>query len=482
MLNSLLACASLNKLMAEPVTNLLREIPSVDRLLKHANCEVLLTRYNRDYVTQKCREVLEQLRTEIRQATSLSASDIDDEAVIKRLGAQIRAESVPGHVRVVNATGTILHTNLGRALLPQAAIDAMTAVAGSPVNLEYDLAAGKRGRREEMIQRLLVDLTGAEAANVVNNNAAAVLLGLNTFAAGKEVIGSRGELIEIGGAFRIPEVMAKSGAILKEVGSTNRTHPADYENAIHERTALLLKVHTSNYKVVGFTSDVTLDQLVAVGKKHKIPVMEDLGSGALIDLSKYGLPKEPIVSQRIRAGAEVVTFSGDKILGGPQAGLMVGSLEWIGRINKNHLQRALRCGKLTLAALETTLRLYRQSPEITQAIPTLRAFTRPLDEIHEFGETVLPKLQATLGSDFRLTLEDSTAQIGSGALPTEELPTIVISIEHSKLGATAIAMKFRDAHPPIIGRINDDRFLLDLRTIFDPLELVPNFADRRSND
>src|SRR5215813_4510406 len=467
--------------MSEPVTHLLREIPSVDRLLKHANCEVLLTRYNRDYVTQKCREVLELLRTEIRQASSFSAGDIDDEAVIKRLEAKIRAESVPGHVRVVNATGTILHTNLGRALLPQAAIDAMTAVAGSPVNLEYDLAAGKRGRREEMIQKLLVELTGAEAATVVNNNAAAVLLGLNTFAAGKEVIVSRGELIEIGGAFRLPDVMAKSGAILKEVGSTNRTHPADYENAINDRTALLLKVHTSNYKVVGFTSEVTLDQLVAVGKKHKIPVMEDLGSGALIDLSRYGLPKEPIVSERIRAGADIVTFSGDKILGGPQAGLMVGSQEWIGRINKNHLQRALRCGKLTLAALEATLRLYYQSPDITQAIPTLQAFTRHLDEIREFGEAVLPKLQATVGDGFRLRLEDSTSQIGSGALPTEELPTVVIAVEHESLSATRIAEKFRAANPPIIGRINDDRFMLDLRTIFDPLELVPNFNRSESS-
>ena len=458
--------------MTEPVTNLLREIPSVDRLLKHVRCEALLSRYNRDYVTQKCRDVLERLRVEIRQDKS---GTLEDDAVITRVEAIIRAESVPGHVRVVNATGTILHTNLGRALLPQVAIDAMTAVAGYPINLEYDLAAGKRGRREEMIQRLLVELTGAEAATVVNNNAAAVLLGLNTFAQGKEVIVSRGELIEIGGAFRIPEVMAKSGATLKEVGSTNRTHPTDYENAIHDNTALLLKVHTSNYKVVGFTSEVTLDQLVAIGKKHNIPVMEDLGSGALIDLSRYGLPKEPIVSERIRAGADVVTFSGDKILGGPQAGLMVGNREWIDRINRNHLQRALRCGKLTLAALEATLRLYRQSPDITQAIPTLRAFTRPLDEIREFGAAVLPKLQDTLRGGFRLMLEDSTSQIGSGALPTEELPTVVIAIEHPKLSATSIAKKFRAANPPIIGRINDDRFLLDLRTIFDPQELIPNF-------
>jgi L-seryl-tRNA(Ser) seleniumtransferase len=348
--------------------------------------------------------------------------------------------------------------------------------------LEYDLAAGKRGRREEMIQQLLMELTGAEAATVVNNNAAAVLLGLNTFAQGREVIVSRGELIEIGGAFRIPEVMVKSGAILKEVGSTNRTHPADYENAINDKTSLLLKVHASNYKVVGFTSEVTLDELVAIGKKHKVPVMEDLGSGALIDLSRYGLPKEPIVAERIRAGADVVTFSGDKILGGPQAGLMVGRRDWIDRISKNHLQRALRCGKLTLAALEATLRLYRQSPDITQAIPTLRAFTRSVDEIREFGAAVLPKLQAALGDGFHLTLEDSTAQIGSGALPTEELPTVVIAIEQSKLSAVKIAKKFRDAHPPIIGRIKDDRFLLDLRTIFDPGDVVPHFTEGRINE
>jgi L-seryl-tRNA(Ser) seleniumtransferase len=460
--------------MTEAVPNLLRELPSVDALLKHPRCETLLARYNREYVTGKCREIVDELRAELRQGKRRT-DELKEESILIRVENRIRAESVPGHVRVVNASGTILHTNLGRALLPQAAIDAMTAVAGYPVNLEYDLAAGKRGRREEMIQRLLVELTGAEAATVVNNNAAAVLLGLNTFAQGKEVIVSRGELIEIGGAFRIPEVMAKSGAILKEVGSTNRTHPADYENAIDDRTALLLKVHTSNYKVVGFTSEVTLDQLVAIGKKHNIPVMEDLGSGALIDLGKYGLPKEPLVSERIRAGADVVTFSGDKILGGPQAGLMVGRREWIDRINKNHLQRALRCGKLTLAALEATLRLYRESPDITQVIPTLRAFTRPLDQVREFGEAVLPRLQAALGDGFRFILEASTSQIGSGALPTEELPTVVIAVEHEGRSAARIAEHFRSASPPIIGRIKDDRFLLDLRTIFDLQDLVPNF-------
>jgi L-seryl-tRNA(Ser) seleniumtransferase len=456
--------------MAESTATLLRELPSIDRLLNHPRCAALLARYNRDYVTQQCRAALDQLRGDIRQGTGKL---LNDDAILDQVEIRIDAESRPGHIRVVNATGTILHTNLGRALLAPAAIDAMVAVAGSPINLEYDLAAGKRGKREETLQNLLIDLTGAEAATVVNNNAAAVLLGLNSLAQGKEVIVSRGELIEIGGAFRIPEIMAKSGAILREVGATNRTHPADYENAINENTALLLKVHTSNYKVIGFTAEVTLDQMVVIGKKHNLPVMEDLGSGALIDLSKFGLPKEPLVGERIAAGADIVTFSGDKILGGPQAGLMVGKKDLIGKINKNHLQRALRCGKLTLAALEATLRRYRQSPNIVAEIPTLRAFTRPIDEIRAMGETVLPKLAAALGAGYQLSLQDSTSQIGSGAMPTEELPTVVITVAHPKRSPNAIAKQFRQADPPIIGRIQDDKFHLDLRTIFEDDDLVP---------
>jgi L-seryl-tRNA(Ser) seleniumtransferase len=461
--------------MADQTAQLLRELPSIDSLLKHSRCEALLTRYNREYVTQQCRGVIDRLRAEIRQSRT-NGIDVTDTAILDRIEERIAMDGRPGHVRVINATGTILHTNLGRALLCQAAIDAMMEVADHPINLEFDLAAGKRGKREETLEGLLVALTGAEAATVVNNNAAAVLLGLNTLAQGKEVIVSRGELIEIGGAFRIPEIMAKSGAILREVGATNRTHPADYENAINDNTALLLKVHTSNYKVVGFTAEVGLEQLVVIGKKHNLPVMEDLGSGALIDLSRYGLPKEPIVAERIQTGADVVTFSGDKILGGPQAGLMVGKKDLIGRMNKNHLQRALRCGKLTLAALEATLRRYRRSPNIVEEIPTLRAFTRPVDEIRALGEQLLPKLGAALGAGFRIELEDSTAQIGSGALPTEELPTVVVNVAHKGLSANAIAQKFRSANPPIIGRIRDDRFLLDLRIIFDVNDLVPRWS------
>jgi len=474
MLNLLLPCVNLIFPMADQTATLLRELPSIDRLLKHPRCEALLARYNREYIAEQCRAVLERLRAEIRRSSQ--AVDLNEDAIIERIESAIFIDSQPGHIRVVNATGTILHTNLGRALLPRAAIDAMLEVADHPINLEYDLAAGKRGKREETLEKLLTELTGAEAATVVNNNAAAVLLGLNTLAEGKEVIVSRGELIEIGGAFRIPEIMAKSGAILREVGATNRTHPADYENAINEKTALLLKVHTSNYKVVGFTAEVTLEELVAIGKKHNLPVMEDLGSGAFIDLSQHGLPKEPIVAERIQAGASVVTFSGDKILGGPQAGLMVGKKELISKMNKNHLQRALRCGKLTLAALEATLRRYRQSPNIVEEIPTLRAFTRSVDEIRAVGEELLPKLKVALGAEFQIQLEESTAQIGSGALPTEELPTVVVTVAHPKLSANAIAQKFRKANPPIIGRINDNRFLLDLRCIFDANDFVPKFA------
>jgi L-seryl-tRNA(Ser) seleniumtransferase len=460
--------------------NLLRDLPSIDRLLNHPEIERFLPRFSRSYVTQKCRDVLDQLRDAIRRGQGASPEELEEESILKKVGCSLAADGGPELIRVVNATGTILHTNLGRALLAEAAVEALCRAARHPVNLEYDLAAGKRGKREENVERLVVDLTGAEAAVVVNNNAAAVLLALNTLAEGKEVIVSRGELIEIGGSFRIPEVMSKSGAILREVGSTNRTHPEDYERAISEKTALLLKVHTSKYQIVGFVAEVELAQLVAIGKKHNVPVMEDLGSGALIDLGQHGLPKEPLVSERVGLGADLVTFSGDKVLGGPQAGLVAGKAEWIGRMNKNPLKRALRCGKITLAALEATLRLYERSGKLTEEIPTLKAFTRPLQDIDEMGRSLLPKLQRALGADFTLSLEDSVAQIGSGALPTEEILSKVIAIQHKTLGPDTIAARFRAATPPIIGRIKDRRFLLDLRAVFDPDELIPHFNSNES--
>ena len=453
-----------------------RNLPGVSRLLAHPSTERLLIRFNREYVVQGFRDILDELRSALSDG-HIEAGALEDDAILARLEARLTGSAEATLQRVVNATGTVLHTNLGRALLPQSAIDALVLAASHPVNLEYDLAQGDRGRREMAVESVLMDLTGAEAATVVNNNAAAVLLALNTLASGKEVIVSRGELIEIGGAFRIPEIMARSGVILKEVGTTNRTHPSDYLDAITDQTALLLKVHTSNYRVVGFVAEVELSELVAIGKRRGIPVMEDLGSGALVDLSRFGLPKEPVVAERIALGADLVTFSGDKVLGGPQAGLVVGRAALLKQVTANPLHRAVRCGKLIIAALEATLRLYRESACITHAIPTLRMLARPLAEIESIAQRALPALASALGAGFRVSVQDSTSQIGSGALPTEEVPTKVIAIEHDFMGPHRIAGRFRQARPPIIGRVAEDRFLLDARMIFDPLDLVPNWTD-----
>jgi L-seryl-tRNA(Ser) seleniumtransferase len=358
-------------------------------------------------------------------------------------------------------------------LLAQAAIDEVTRVAAAPVSLEFDLDEGERGDRDRIVEDDLLALTGAEAATVVNNNAAAVLLALNSIAEGKEGVVSRGELIEIGGAFRIPDVMRKSGVLLREVGTTNRTHLHDYAEALSPQTGVLLKVHPSNYRIVGFTSAVELAGLVALGREHQIPVMEDLGAGALIDLSVYGLPKEPVVAERIAAGADVVTFSGDKLLGGPQAGIIVGRKEWITRIKKNPLKRALRVDKLTLAALSGTLRLYRRSPDLVNELPTLRWLTRPQEEMDEIAVAVLPLLRHRLGDEFIIAIEDATAQIGSGSLPEEELSSRVIAIRHPRLSGEKIAARFRAEDPPILGRVHGNAFLLDLRGIFTAEEIVP---------
>jgi L-seryl-tRNA(Ser) seleniumtransferase len=448
-----------------------RELPAVDRLLAHRRMHALLAVAGREYVARQCRAVLGEIRTHLQG--SLEAAP-DEDAIVDRVERRLADARQPGLTRVINASGTILHTNLGRALLAAPAIEALRTSAASPVALEYDLSAGGRGRRERCLESLLLELTGCESATVVNNNAAAVLLALNTLANGKEVIVSRGELIEIGGAFRMPDIMTASGAILREVGTTNRTHRSDYERAITDRTGLLLKVHTSNYRVVGFTSEVGLSDMVDIGRRHGIPVLEDLGSGALLDLSRYGLPREPVVAERIRAGADAVTFSGDKVLGGPQAGVIVGRRPWVERMMTNPLHRAVRCSKLTIAALEATLQIYLQSPHPTDDIPTLRIFTRPLADIERIGVAALQVLRDALGTDYRISLERSAAQVGSGALPTEELPSLVLALEHSQLTVDALAARFRRARPAIIGRVKDDRFLLDLRTIFDPEDLVPH--------
>ena len=456
---------------------LLRKLPSVDRLLAHERTGWWLASLGRSYVTQQCRDVLDELRTAIARGDRVLATELEEDSILELVAKRIDDDEQPGLVGVVNATGTILHTNLGRALLPQQAVDAICRVADQPSNLEYDLARGARGKREAPIEQLLVRITGAESATVVNNNAAAVLVAVNTLASGKEVVVSRGELIEIGGAFRIPEIVAKSGARLREVGTTNRTHPGDYEQAIGPQTGLLLKVHTSNYRIVGFSSEVTLGEMVDIGRRHSVPVMEDLGSGALVDLSRYGLPKEPVVSERVALGADVVTFSGDKILGGPQSGLIVGRKTYVSQIATNPLHRAVRCGKLTIAALEATLKIYQQSADVVREIPTLRAFTRGLDELDAIARKVAPALQSALGESCRVSIEDASSQIGSGALPTEEIPTKVLAVDSASMSADRLAQRFREARPPIIGRIKDGRFLLDLRTVVDAKDLIPRWSD-----
>ena len=461
----------------KPATNLLRELPSVDRILVHPAAAPLLTRFSRSFVTEGLRGLIEDLRQAIRTGDGLPPRRLDDESIIEDLEKKLVRGSRSGTVRVVNASGTILHTNLGRALLSEAAAAAVERAARHPVNLEFDLARGKRGQREAEVESLLTALTGAEAAAVVNNNAAAVLLGLNTLADGKQAIVSRGELIEIGGSFRIPEIMAKSGAVLKEVGTTNRTHPRDYAEAIDEGAGVLLKVHTSNYRVVGFAAEVDLGDLAAIGREHGVPVMEDLGSGALVDLAGLGLPREPLAAERVALGADVVTFSGDKVLGGPQAGLVVGRKAWIDRMNRNPLKRALRCDKLTLAALEATLRSYLQSPDPWDEIPTLRTFRLSPEALEERGRKLLPLLRERLGPEYTLDLVDSTCQIGSGALPTEEIPSRAIAVRNRGMSAEQVARVFRQADPPIVGRIHDDRFLLDLRSVDAPESLAPNLRD-----
>jgi L-seryl-tRNA(Ser) seleniumtransferase len=377
------------------------------------------------------------------------------------------ARQVNPHLRrAINATGVVIHTNLGRSPLSEQALQNLVEVARGYSNLEYDLAKGQRGDRSAHVEETLLRLSGAEGGGglVVNNNAAAVLLALNTLAAGREVICSRGELVEIGGAFRIPDVMARSGAILREVGTTNRTHARDYEEAIGSNTALLLKVHTSNYRVVGFTAEVTVEELVQLGKRYDLPVMNDLGSGCFLDLSSYGIEKEPTAQEAIQTGADVVTFSGDKLLGGPQAGIILGKRELIERIKANPLHRALRIDKLTLAALESTLIAYLSEGEAIREIPCLRMLTMPLEELRNRARRLQRLIkQETDKTSLEMIREQS--QVGGGALPLQAVPTWALAVKPLKGTVEALEAELRRLEPPIVGRIFDDRLILDLRTI-----------------
>lgn len=453
----------------------LRALPSIDGLLSTTEAQALLARVARALLTETLRAVLDDRRQAL-QAGEVTHVPAPAE-IVAEAGRRIDALARPALTPVVNATGVLVHTNLGRSVLPEPVIAAIAAAARAPVALEYDLDSGRRGERDRLVEADLAALTGAPAATVVNNNAAAVLLVLHALAEGREVIVSRGELVEIGGSFRMPDILAKSGARLREVGTTNRTHRGDYEHAIGPQTALLMKVHTSNYKVVGFTRSVAIDDLVALGRARDLPVVEDLGSGALVDLAALGLglglESEPVVRTRIAAGVDVLTFSGDKLLGGPQAGIIVGRADLIDRIRANPLRRALRPGKLALAGLAATLRLYRTAPDLPSVFPLLRAVTRSLESIEETTYEAAELLRAVLGPDHRIELVESECEIGSGALPETVLPSRAIAITHLSEGPDSIARRFRAAEPPIIGRIHDDAFLLDMRAITDPSAVVP---------
>ena len=448
-----------------------RALPSVDRLLGTPEAGALLARVARPLVTEMLRAVVDEQRRAMQRGDAVDVPT--PAAIVAEATARIDRLAEPALTSVVNATGVLVHTNLGRSVLPEPVIEAIAAAARAPVALEYDLDAGRRGERDRLLEADLAALTGAPAATVVNNNAAAVLLVLHALAEKREVIVSRGELVEIGGSFRMPDILATSGAQLREVGTTNRTHARDYEQAITPETALLMKVHTSNYKVVGFTRAVTIEQLVAIGRARELPVVEDLGSGALIDLGAVGLGQEPTVRARVEAGVDVLTFSGDKLLGGPQAGIIVGRQDLIERIRANPLRRALRPGKLALAGLSATLRLYRTALDLGTVFPLLRAVTRPLPAIEEATYEAAELLRAALDDQHIIALVESQCEIGSGALPDTVLPSRAIAITHVSEGPDAIARRFRESTPPIIGRIHDGAFLLDMRAITDPAAVVP---------
>jgi L-seryl-tRNA(Ser) seleniumtransferase len=441
--------------------------PSVDAVLNSETGAVATARFGRAAATAIVRATLDRLRA-ARSAgsTPLAAQTVAEEALARLITAD-----TPGLRPVFNLTGTVLHTNLGRAILPDVAIEAVTQAMHHAVNLEYDIATGKRGERDDHVRGLIRELTGAEDCVVVNNNAAAVLLALSSLSQGKETIVSRGELIEIGGSFRIPDIMRRAGAKLREVGTTNRTHPADYEDAISPRTAAIMKVHTSNYRVQGFTAEVEGPALAAIARKHNLPLIDDLGSGTLVDLSHYGMSRERTVQDALKDGADIVTFSGDKLLGGPQVGIIAGRRDLVQRCAKNPLKRALRADKLRLAALSATLKLYRNPETLPEYLPTLRFFTRRRADLLALAARLKPALQDVLGTAWFVDVTELASQIGSGALPLETLPSGGLAVMPTKglpgRALDGLAERFRKLPMPVIGRINEGRFLLDLRCLDD---------------
>ncbi|MEN5158784.1 L-seryl-tRNA(Sec) selenium transferase [Achromobacter spanius] len=447
------------------------DIPSLDRLLNAEALRPALATHGRTQVVAALRRDLEALRKRALDG-GVPRPELDAAAVAARTSAALDEAARPRLRAVYNLTGTVLHTNLGRALLPDDAVASVVRALTTPANLEFDLDSGGRGDRDDLIDGLLCELTGAEAATVVNNNAAAVLLMLNALADRREVVVSRGELVEIGGAFRIPDIMKRAGAKLVEVGTTNRTHAADYENAIGPRTAMLMKVHCSNYAVTGFTKSVGVADVAALAHARGLPATVDLGSGTLVDLTQFGLPKEDTVRETIAAGADLVTFSGDKLLGGPQAGLLVGRADLIRKIKKNPLKRALRVGKLTLAALEPVLQLYRAPEFLAQRLTTLRLLTRPMRDIQPQAERLRGVLAHAAGPGYAVEAVPMFSQIGSGALPIDQLPSYGLAVRHAGSGRPGrhldrLETLLRRLPVPVIGRIADDALWLDLRCLED---------------
>ena len=456
-------------------TELFSKLPSVDEVMESEEIRYLLKEFPRKLVVEFAREAISNKRKEILKLNDSSKEPyIDIKNIIEYTINKTKLEYSLSLKNVINATGTVIHTNLGRSLLSEDIKDEVWNLSSRYSNLEYNLEKGERGSRYSHIINIIKRLTNAEDVLIVNNNAAAVLLVLNTLSKDGEAIVSRGELVEVGGSFRIPSIMELSGSKLVEVGSTNKTHLFDYEDYINENTKVLMKVHTSNYKIIGFTESVSIEKLSKLGKKYNIPVVEDLGSGVLIDLSKYGLSYEPTVLDSIEKGIDIVTFSGDKLLGGPQAGIIVGKKKYIDKMKKNQLTRALRVDKLTISALEATLRMYLDEQKAINNIPTLKMLTYKFEELEQKAIKLFNKI-SSLNLDINIKIEDGLSQVGGGSMPTEVMKTKVISIVPNNISVSNLERKMRLSKSHIIGKIYDNKYILDIRTIFeDEFDIIVN--------